>query len=118
MATNIIPGWSKTNRISLPEDTTSLDTSNPIGAAAAGATVRILNSCRSMEDIGNVLAVAGSVATTDATAGAPVTVGKKEYTYLVDTDGVEHKVADANKVSIFMANGMKVLKVEEEDITG
>ena len=118
MSARIIPGRSWTSKIRLPEEHTTLDVSSPVGAAAVGATVRILNSARTMEDIGNVLAVSSAVSTTDQNSTAPVTVGTKEYTYLVDGDGVEHKVADPNKVAIFINNVMKVTKVEEEDITG
>jgi|10_taG_2_1085330.scaffolds.fasta_scaffold35970_4 hypothetical protein len=117
MSSRIIPGRSWTNKIRLPEDVTSLDTSTPVGAAATGATVRILNSCRTMDDISNVLAVAGSVHTTDATAQAPVSVGKKEYTYLVDGTGKEVKTSDVNKVNILVNNGYKVDRIEEVDVT-
>ena len=118
MSARIIPGRSWTNKIRLPEESTSLDVSKPAGAAAMGAVVRILNSCRTMDDIGNVLAVAGSVDTTDSSNSAPVTVGKKEYTYLVDGTGKEVKTSDVNKVGILINAGYSVDRIEEENITG
>lgn len=118
MSTRIMPGRSWTNKIRLPEETTSLDVSKPAGAAAMGAVVRILNSCRTMDDIGNVLAVAGSVTTTDSTDNAAVTVGKKEYTYLVNASGKEVKTSDANKIPTLLNAGFTVDRIEEVDITG
>ena len=118
MGARIMPGRSWTNKIRLPEELTSLDVSTPVGAAAAGATVRILNSCTTIDDIGNVLAVAGSVSTSDSSSKAPVVIGKVEYTYLVDGNGNEHKVSNPETIKTFVSNGMTVTKVIEEDITG
>ena len=118
MSARVMPGRSWTNKIRLAEEVTNLDTDSPIGAAAAGATIRILNTCRSMEDIGNVLAVAGSVVTTDASKQAKVSVAKKEYTYLVDGSGKEVRTSDVNKVNILVNAGYKVDRIEEIDITG
>ena len=118
MSARIIPGRSWTNKIRLPEELTNLDTDSPIGAAAAGATIRILNSCRSMDDIGNVAAIAGAFNVVDASQQAKVSVAKKEYTYLVDGSGKEVKTSDVNKVNILVNAGYKVDRIEEVDVTG
>ena len=118
MSSRIIPGRSWTNKIRLPEDSTNLDVSTPVGAAAVGATVRILNSCRTIDDIGNVLAVAGSVTTTDADSKSAVVVGKKEYTVLVDATGKEQRTANPAMVSTMLDNGFKIDRIEEVDVTG
>ena len=118
MSSRIIPGRSWTNKIRLPEESTNLDTSTPVGAAAVGATVRILNGCRTIDDIGNVLAVAGSVTTTDANNTAAVVIGKKEYTVLVDVTGKEQRTSNPTMVKTMMENGFKIDRIEEEDVTG
>ena len=118
MGARIMPGRSWPNKIRLPEELTSLDVSTPVGAAAAGATVRILNSCTTIDDIGNVLAVAGSVSTSDSSSKAPVVIGKVEYTYLVDGSGKEVRTSDVNKVNILVNAGYKVDRIEEVDVTG
>tara|TARA_R100001594_G_C3972236_1_gene248042 strand:- start:388 stop:744 length:357 start_codon:yes stop_codon:yes gene_type:complete len=117
MSARIIPGRSWTNKIRLPEDVTNLDVSTPVGAAAVGATVRILKSARGMEDIANVLSVAGSITTTDTNAQGPTVIGVQEYTILTDGQGQDHKVSNPETIKTFMANGMKVKKVIEEEIT-
>ena len=118
MGVKVMSGYSRTSRVRLPEDVVDLDTSTPIGAAAAGAITRILNRSTNMEDIGNVMTVAGSIRTTDHTASAKVTVGVKEYTTLVDVNGMTTKTADVNKVAVLLENGWKVDKIEEVEVKG
>ena len=118
MSVKVMSGYSRTSRVRLPEDVVDMDTSSPIGAAAAGAVIRTLNRCTNMEDIGNVMTVAGSIRTTDHTANAKVAVSVKEYTTLVDVNGVSTKTADVNKVAVLLENGWKVDKIEEVEVKG
>ena len=71
-----------------------------------------------MEDIGNVLAVAGSVSTVDPSSNAPVTVSRMEYTVLVNPSGKEFRTADTNKVDLLIQNGCTIDRIETEEIKG
>ena len=118
MSTRIMSGYSRTNRVRLPEDKISIDTGKPEGAAAMGAVVRILNRSNHMDDIGNVLTIADAISSEDQSSSAKVKVGVKEYTHLVDANGVSTKTADVNKVAVLLDNGWKVDKIEEVDQMG
>ena len=118
MSARVMPGRSWTNKIRLGEENTNLDVTDPVGAAAAGATVRKLNSCRTIDDIGNVLAVAGAVTTTDATATAPVTIARKEYTILTNSSGKEFRTADTSKVELLINQGFTIDRIEEVEMKG
>tara|TARA_Y100001938_G_scaffold134038_1_gene194065 strand:+ start:554 stop:901 length:348 start_codon:yes stop_codon:yes gene_type:complete len=115
MATRLMSGYERTNRIRLPEGKTRLSPKDPIGAAAMGAVVRVMNRANTMDEIGNILTLQGSVGIEDNTK---TVIGVRETFVYVDSNGVEHKTEDHNTAALFKSEGMTFVRCDREDIMG
>ena len=111
----VINGWSRPNKIRLNEDNTKLNTSDPIQGMATGAVIRILKTCNTVDDIGNVASIAAHFQTYDGNAQqTPQTVGEKEV-YHVEKGGKKTTVSSPESLKILTDQGWIVTDVETVD---
>ena len=102
--------------IRLPEGETKLDPKSPIGAAATGAIIRVMNRATDMEDIGNVLTLSGSVSVNDTSK--QVVIGRRETFVYKDANDVEHETDEHDTCKMFERQGMTFVRLVKEDILG
>ena len=111
-------GYSRINRINLNEDSTQLDTSSVIGAAAAGAVIRILKQADSMEDIGNISAITEHFNIKDSNKRKMEVVGREEVTTLTDGNGNETSTAAPKTVEMYVSQGWTLVRTEVRELYG
>ena len=116
MGARLMAGFDRTTRIRLPEGETKLDPKDPIGAAATGAIIRVMNRANDMEDIGNMLTLKGSVSVADSSK--QVVIGSRETFVYKDASDVEHETDDHDTCKMFERQGMSFVRVVKQDIMG
>ena len=111
MADRVMSGYSRTNRIRLPEDQVSIDTSSVLGASTYSAILKA-NRTGDYANIGNLLTVYSSVKETDGSTATEDRFVRtsKTVTVLTDATGGEHRLTDAGMVTAYMDKGMTVSK--------
>ncbi len=111
MADRVMSGYSRTNRIRLPEDQVSIDTSSVLGASTYSAILKA-NRTGDYANIGNLLTVYSSVKETDGSTATEDRFVRtsKTVTVLTDATGGEHRLTDAAMVTAYMDKGMTVSK--------
>ena len=117
MATKLSAGWERTQRIKLPDSTTKLDTTNPLGAAITGSLIRIAQNSTDMEDVGNLLHLSSGVDISDGSKTKPVKIGTEE-TYEVSDGTNTQMISDTNAFNTMIGSGWKLVKVHKQDIMG
>ena len=112
MADRVMSGYSRTNRIRLPEDTITVDKSSVLGASTYAALLKA-NRTGYFSNVGNVLTVYGSVAETDNSKTVDKFVASEQtITVLTDANGGEHRLTDAAMVTAYTDKGMTITKTE------
>ncbi len=112
MADRVMSGYSRTNRIRLPEDTITVDKSSVLGASTYAALLKA-NRTGDFSNVGNVLTVYGSVAETDNSKTVDKFVASEQtITVLTDANGGEHRLTDAAMVTAYTDKGMTITKTE------
>ena len=112
MADRVMSGYSRTNRIRLPEDTITVDKSSVLGASTYAALLKA-NRTGDFSNVGNVLTVYGSVAETDNSKTVDKFVASEQtITVLTDANGGEHRLTDAAMVTAYADKGMTITKTE------
>ena len=112
MADRVMSGYSRTNRIRLPEDTITVDKSSVLGASTYAALLKA-NRTGDFSNVGNVLTVYGSVAETDNSKTVDKFVASEQtITVLTDANGGEHRLTDAAMVTAYTDKGMPITKTE------
>ena len=112
MADRVMSGYSRTNRIRLPEDTITVDKSSVLGASTYAALLKA-NRTGDFSNVGNVLTVYGSVAETDNSKTVDKFVASEQtITVLTDANGGQHRLTDAAMVTAYTDKGMTITKTE------
>ena len=112
MADRVMSGYSRPNRIRLPEDTITVDKSSVLGASTYAALLKA-NRTGDFSNVGNVLTVYGSVAETDNSKTVDKFVASEQtITVLTDANGGEHRLTDAAMVTAYTDKGMTITKTE------
>ena len=112
MADRVMSGYSRTNRIRLPEDTITVDKSSVLGASTYAALLKA-NRTGDFSNVGNVLTVYGSVAETDNSKTVDKFVASEQtITVLTDANGGEHRLTDAAMVTAYTDKGMTITRTE------
>ena len=112
MADRVMSGYSRTNRIRLPEDTITVDKSSVLGASTYAALLKA-NRTGDFSNVGNVLTVYRSVAETDNSKTVDKFVASEQtITVLTDANGGEHRLTDAAMVTAYTDKGMTITKTE------
>ena len=112
MADRIMSGYSRTNRIRLPEDTITVDKSSVLGASTYAALLKA-NRTGDFSNVGNALTLYNSVTETDSNSAADKFVASEvTITTLTDANGTEHKLKDAAMVTAYTDKGMAITKTE------
>ena len=112
MADRVMSGYSRTNRIRVPEDTLTVDKSSVLGASTYAALLKA-NRTGDFSNVGNVLTVYGSVAETDNSKTVDKFVASEQtITVLTDANGGEHRLTDAAMVTAYTDKGMTITKTE------
>ena len=112
MADRVMSGYSRTNRIRLPEDTITVDKSSVLGASTYAALLKA-NRTGDFSNVGNVLTGYGSVAETDNSKTVDKFVASEQtITVLTDANGGEHRLTDAAMVTAYTDKGMTITKTE------
>ena len=117
MATQLFPGFDRTNRVRLPEGKVKVDVKTPIGASTMGTIIRAQKN-GDYENVGNALSLHEVVATVDDNPGGQTVVGVQEVIVLKDAAGVEHRILDTATVKTLIDTGMTLVRTEHEDIMG
>ena len=118
MATRLRSQNDYTQTIKLPEAITNIDTSDPVGAAAAASLIRNMKN-DNFDNVGNLLTVASSVKVRNPNAvSTPIVIGQETVTILADSNNVEHELRDAAMVTAYLANGMTIARTEVRDVMG
>ena len=108
----VMSGYSKTNRIRLPEDKINVDKSSVLGASVF-ATLLKANRTGDFSNVGNALTIYEAVTETDNNSAADKFVANEEtVTVLTDTNGTEHKLKDAAMVTAYTDKGMTITRTE------
>ena len=108
----VMSGYSKTNRIRLPEDKINVDKSSVLGASVF-ATLLKANRTGDFSNVGNALTIYEAVTETDNNSAADKFVANEEtVTVLTDTNGTEHKLKDATMVTAYTDKGMTITRTE------
>ena len=108
----VMSGYSKTNRIRLPEDKIKVDKSSVLGASVF-ATLLKANRTGDFSNVGNALTIYEAVTETDNNSAADKFVANEEtVTVLTDTNGTEHKLKDAAMVTAYTDKGMTITRTE------
>ena len=109
-----------TQTIKLPEAITNIDTSDPVGAAAAASLIRNMRN-DNYDNVGNLLTVASSVKVRNPNASqTPVVIGQETVTILSDpnNNNIEHELRDAQMVQSYLGTGMTIVRTEVRDVMG
>ena len=115
MATNLYSGYEQTNRIRLPDGKTNIDVKTPLGASTMATLIRA-NNTGNFENVGNALALNEAVTANGANSD-PIVVDTQEVTVLADKDGVEHELTNPRTISVYIGQGMKIVKTKVREIT-
>ena len=108
----VMSGYSKTNRIRLPEDKINVHKSSVLGASVF-ATLLKANRTGDFSNVGNALTIYEAVTETDNNSAADKFVANEEtVTVLTDTNGTEHKLKDAAMVTAYTDKGMTITRTE------
>ena len=105
----IMTGYSRTNRIRLPEDQTSIDTGTVLGASTMNALLKA-NRTGDYTNVGNVLTVYSSVRMLDNQDNSDVFVVRTETVTVVSDKSGDHHLTDPKMVSTYTSNGFKITK--------
>ena len=111
MADRIMSGFSRTNHIKLPEETTTIDTSTVLGASAYGAILKA-NKTGNYENVGNVLTLYKSIKEVDSSNDKEDRFirSSNTVTVLTDANGGEHRLTDSAMVIAYTDKGMTISK--------
>ena len=116
MADKVMSGYSRTNRIRLPEDTVSVDTSTPLGASTMSTLLKA-NRTGDFSDVGNSLTLYSSVKHLQCSVDDDKFVAdERNVTVLTDANGGEHRLTDAAMVETYTNKGMTIAKTEVKKI--
>tara|TARA_R100000655_G_scaffold92877_1_gene134095 strand:- start:429 stop:803 length:375 start_codon:yes stop_codon:yes gene_type:complete len=108
----VMSGYSKTNRIRLPEDKINVDKSSVLGASVF-ATLLKANRTGDFSNVGNALTIYEAVTETDNNSAADKFVASEvTVTVLTDANGTEHKLKDAAMVTAYTDKGMAITRTE------
>ena len=108
----VMSGYSKTNRIRLPEEKILVDKTSVLGASVF-ATLLKANRTGDFSNVGNALTIYEAVTETDNNSAADKFVANEEtVTVLTDTNGTEHKLKDAAMVTAYTDKGMTITRTE------
>ena len=108
----VMSGYSKTNRIWLPEDKINVDKSSVLGASVF-ATLLKANRTGDFSNVGNALTIYEAVTETDNNSAADKFVANEEtVTVLTDTNGTEHNLKDAAMVTAYTDKVMTISRTE------
>ena len=115
MADRVMTGFSRTNRIRMPEDNITVDKSSVLGASTM-ATLLKANRTGDYSNAANALSVYASVTETNSTEGSKDIFATEERTITVvaDKKGVEHNLDKADLVSTYCDNGFTIVKTVRE----
>ena len=112
MADRVMSGYSRTNRIRLPEDKVNVDKTSVLGASTF-ATLLKANRTGDFSNVGNALTLYNSVTEFDSNGSVDRFVAsEKTVTVLTDANGGEHKLSDAAMVTAYTDKGMTITKTE------
>ena len=112
MADRVMSGYSRTNRIRLPEDKINVDKSSVLGASTF-ATLLKANRTGDFSNVGNALTLYSSVTETDNSGAVDKFVSSEQtITILTDATGGEHRLNDAAMVEVYTKQGMTLTKTE------
>ena len=112
MADRVMSGYSRTNRIRLPEDKINVDKSSVLGASTF-ATLLKANRTGDFSNVGNALTLYSSVTETDNSGAVDKFVSSEQtITILTDATGGEHRLSDAAMVEVYIKQGMTLAKTE------
>ena len=108
----VMSGYSKTNRIRLPEEKILVDKTSVLGASVF-ATLLKANRTGDFSNVGNALTIYEAVTETDNNSAADKFVANEEtVTVLTDTNGTEHKLKDAAMVTAYTDKRMTITRTE------
>ena len=107
MSDRVMSGFSRTNRIRLPEDTISIDSTTPLGASTMN-TIMKANKTGDYSNVGNALTVYSSVKQQDLKDDVFVT--RTETITTVSDKAGSHNLTDSAMVKTYCDQGFKITK--------
>ena len=115
MADRVMTGYSRTNRIRLPEDSINVDKSSVLGASTMSALLKAQRT-GDYSNAGNALTIYGAVKEIDSTETSQDIFVKEDrlVTVVVDKKGVEHKLDTPDLVSTYCEQGFTISKTIRE----
>ena len=111
----LFSGYSRTDRIRLPDDKVKLNPKTVLGASTI-ATVIKAQKTGDYENVGNALQLHDACSIMDETVTGKTIIGREEITVCKDEDGKLHEVTDSKNLEILIAQGWKPLRTEQRDI--
>ncbi len=113
MADRVMSGYSRTNRIRLPEDKVLVDKTSILGASTL-ATLLKANRTGDFSNVGNALTLYSTVTEVSSDSGSvdKFITHEQTFTTLTDANGGEHRLTDAAMVTAYTDKGMAITKTE------
>ena len=115
MADRLMTGFSRTNRIRLPEETINVDKSSVLGASTMSTLLKAQRT-GDYSNVGNAMTIYGAVKEIDSTETSKDIFVKEDrmVTVVVDKKGVEHKLDTPDLVNTYCAKGFTIAKTIRE----
>tara|TARA_R100000808_G_scaffold3696_1_gene12821 strand:- start:104 stop:487 length:384 start_codon:yes stop_codon:yes gene_type:complete len=114
MADRVMSGYSRTNRIRLPEEKILVDKTSVLGASVF-ATLLKANRTGDFSNVGNALTIYEAVTEVSSENGGSVdkfVASEETVTIVTDANGTEHKLKDAAMVTAYTDKGMTITRTE------